>query len=172
RFPAACRMGKKKRCALVDMVTYQDVEWLIWPKQCHSLAALPPSSGHTMVACFRPKRAKKAVSTQTGRSAKMDSLLSAPSEQRHKDNVAPLVPEPTAVTARLDGRMHDFDSWFASATMAAQPIDATAEETCPAPGAEPPSVEMPIQNAAPQPTAYIQPAQLPSPAASKLMDQL
>jgi len=103
----------------------------------------------------------------------MDSLLSAPSEQRHKDNVAPLVPEPTAVTARLDGPMQDFDGWFASATMAAaQPIDATAEETCPAPCAESPSVEMPIQNAAPQPTADIQPPQLPSPAASKLMDQL
>ena len=69
----------------------------------------------------------------------MDSLLSPPNEQRHKDNVAPLVPEPTAVTARLDGPMHDFDGWFASATMALQPIDATAEETCPAP-----SVEMPI----------------------------
>jgi flagellin-like hook-associated protein FlgL len=159
------------------MVTYQDVEWLIWPKQCHSLAALPPSSGHTLVACFRPKRAKKAFSTQTGRSAKMDSLLSAPSEQRHRDNVAPLVPEPTAVTARLDGPMHDFDGWFAAATIAAQPIDAAAEESCPAPTveaprAEPPSVEIPIQNATPLPTADIQPPQLPSPTASKLMDQL
>src|SRR5215469_1557002 len=50
----------KKGCALVDMITYQDVEWLIWPKQCHSLAALPPLSGHTVVACFRPKRAKNS----------------------------------------------------------------------------------------------------------------
>ena len=36
----------------------------------------------------------------------MDSLLSPPNEQRHKDNVAPLVPEPTSVTARLDGPIH------------------------------------------------------------------
>src|SRR5215475_15106376 len=50
----------EKRCALVDLITYQDGEWLIWPKQCHSLAALPPSSGHTVVACFRPKRAKNS----------------------------------------------------------------------------------------------------------------
>src|SRR5215831_12943135 len=165
----------KKRCALVDMITYQDVEWLIWPKQCHSLAALPPLSGHTVVACFRPKRAKTAVSTQTGWSAKMDSLLSPPNEQRHKDpneqhhkdNVAPLVPEPTTVTARLDGPMQDFDGWFASATMAPQPIDATAEETCPAP-----SAEMPIQNEAVRPTFDIHPPQVPSEAASKLMDQL
>jgi hypothetical protein len=97
----------------------------------------------------------------------MDSLLSPPNEQRHKDNVAPLVPEPTAVAARLDGPMHDFDGWFASATMAPQPIDATAEETCPAP-----SVEMPIQNEAPQSTPDIRPPQAPSAAASKLMDQL
>jgi len=97
----------------------------------------------------------------------MDSLLSPPNQQRHKDNVAPLVPEPTAVTARLDGPMQDFDGWFASATMALQPIDATAEETCPAP-----SVEMPIQNEAVQPTPDIHPPQVPSAPASKLMDQL
>src|SRR5215468_2882721 len=48
----------QKRCAIFDLITYQDVEWLIWPKQCHSLAALPPLSGHTVMACFRPKRAK------------------------------------------------------------------------------------------------------------------
>jgi len=104
---------------------------------------------------------------QTGWSAKMDSLLSPPNEQRHKDNVAPLVPEPTTVTARLDGPMQDFDGWFASATMAPQPIDATAEETCPAP-----SAEMPIQNEAVRPTFDIHPPQVPSEAASKLMDQL
>jgi chemotaxis protein histidine kinase CheA len=63
--------------------------------------------------------------------------------------------------------MQDFDGWFASATMALQPIDATAEETCPAP-----SVEMPIQNEAVQPTPDIHPPQVPSAAASKLMDQL
>jgi len=97
----------------------------------------------------------------------MDSLLSPPNEQRHKDNVAPLVPEPTAVTARLNGPMHDFDGWFASAEIAPQTIDAAAEESCPAP-----SAEMPIQNAAPQPTPDIHPPQLPSAAASKLMDQL
>jgi len=105
----------------------------------------------------------------------MDSLLSPPNEQRHKDpneqrhkdNVAPLVPEPTTVTARLDGPMQDFDGWFASATMAPQPIDATAEETCPAP-----SAEMPIQNEAVRPTFDIHPPQVPSAAASKLMDQL
>jgi len=97
----------------------------------------------------------------------MDSLLSPPNEQRHKDNVAPLVPEPTAVTARLDGPMHDFDGWFASAEIAPQTIDAAAEESCPAP-----SAEMPIQNVAPHPTPDIHPPQLPSAAASKLMDQL
>ena len=74
----------------------------------------------------------------------MDSLLSPPNEQRHKDNVAPLVPEPTAVTARLDGPIHDFDGWFASASMAPEAIDASAEESCPAP-----TVEVPIQNTAP-----------------------
>src|SRR5262249_61429612 len=52
---------------------------------------------------------KTAVSTQTGRSVKMDSLLSPPNEQRPKDNVAPLVPEPTAVTARLSAPMPHFD---------------------------------------------------------------
>src|SRR5215468_4798899 len=102
----------------------------------------------------------------------MDSLLSPPNEQRHKDNVAPLVPEPTAVTARLDGPIHDFDGWFAAATMAPQPIDATAEETCPAPGVASTSVEMPIESEAQQPTPDIAPPQLPSAAASKLMDQL
>ncbi len=70
----------------------------------------------------------------------MDSLLSPPNEQRHKDNVAPLVPEPTSVTARLDGPIHDFDGWFASATMAPEAIDASAEESCPAP-----TVEVPVQ---------------------------
>src|SRR5262249_41299985 len=85
---------------------------------------------------------------------------------------APLVPEPTAVTARLDGPIHDFDGWFAAATMAPQPIDATAEETCPAPGVEPPIVEMPIESEAAQPTPDIAPPQLPSAAGSKLMDQL
>src|SRR5262249_23710506 len=166
----------KKRCALVDLITYQDVEWLIWPKQCHSLAALPPLSCHMVMACFRPKRAKTAVSTQTGWSAKMDSLLSAPNEQRHKDNDAPLVPEPTAVTARLDGPMHDFDGWFPAATMAPQAIDATAEETCPPPSIESASVEMPIasvempiESEAQQPTPDIPPPQVPSAAASKLM---
>lgn len=69
----------------------------------------------------------------------MDSLLSPPNEQRHKDNVAPLVPEPTVVTARLDGPIYDFDGWFASATMAPEAIDASAEESCPAP-----TVEVPI----------------------------
>lgn len=47
--------------ATADVTTYQDVAWQIWPKQCHSLASLLPSSRHTMVACFRPSRAKKAV---------------------------------------------------------------------------------------------------------------
>ena len=49
----------------------------------------------------------------------MDSLLSPPNDQRHKKDVAPLVPGPTAVTARLDGPVHDFDGWFASAAMCA-----------------------------------------------------
>src|SRR4029077_17002839 len=93
---------------------------------------------------FSPQTSQKQLfSTQTGWSAKMDSLLSPPNEQRHKDNVAPLVPEPTAVTARLGGPMQDFDGWFASATMALQPNEATAEETRPSP-----SVQMPIQNEA------------------------
>jgi len=102
----------------------------------------------------------------------MDSLLSAPNEQRHTDNDAPLVPGPTAVTARLDGPMHDFDGWFAAATMAPQAIDATAEETCPPPSIESASVEMPIESEAQQPTPDIPPPQVPSAAASKLMDQL
>src|SRR5262249_29189159 len=97
----------------------------------------------------------------------MDSLLSSPSEQRHKDNVAPLVPEQTAVSARLDGPMHDFDGWFAAAEIAPQTIDVAAEESCPAP-----SAETPIQTAAPQPAPDIHPPQLPTAAASKLMDQL
>ena len=69
----------------------------------------------------------------------MDSLLSPPNDQRHEKDVVPLVPGPTAVSARLDGPVHDFDGWFASAAIAPQPIDASAEESCPAP-----SVEMPI----------------------------
>lgn len=97
----------------------------------------------------------------------MDSLLSPPNEQRHKDNVAPLVPEPTSVTARLDGPIHDFDGWFASATMAPEAIDASAEESCPAP-----TVEVPVQKETLQPTPDIEPPQVPSATASKLMDQL
>lgn len=97
----------------------------------------------------------------------MDSLLSPPNDQRHEKDVVPLVPGPTAVSARLDGPVHDFDGWFASAAIAPQPIDASAEESCPAP-----SVEMPIPDETPQPTPDIHPPQVPSPAASKLMDQL
>ena len=97
----------------------------------------------------------------------MDSLLSPPNDQRHEKDVVPLVPGPTAVSAQLDGPVHDFDGWFASAAIAPQPIDASAEESCPAP-----SVEMPIPGETPQPTPDIHPPQVPSPAASKLMDQL
>ena len=38
----------------------------------------------------------------------MDSLLSPLKDQRHKEDVAPLVPGPTAVTARLGGPLQDF----------------------------------------------------------------
>jgi chemotaxis protein histidine kinase CheA len=97
----------------------------------------------------------------------MDSLLSPPNEQRHKDDVAPLVPGSAPVTARLESPIRDFDGWFAAAAIAPQPIDASAEESCPAP-----SVEMPIADETPHPAPDIHPPQVPSPAASKLMDQL
>ena len=97
-FPSGCRPAARRTEPKVQgksqKPTYQDVEWLIWPKQCHSLAALPPSSRHTMVACFfGPTEPKTAVFTQTGWSAKW-ILAESPNDQRHEKDVVPACPAP------------------------------------------------------------------------------
>jgi chemotaxis protein histidine kinase CheA len=153
--------------ATAKVITYQDVAWQIWPKQCHSLASLPPSSCHTMLACFRPNRAKKLFSHAIKLERQMDSLLSPPKDQRHKEDIAPLVPGPTAVTARLGGPLQDSDGWFAAAAMSPQPVDVSAEESCPAP-----SFETSARNESPPPAPDIHPPQVPSAKTSELIDQL
>lgn len=97
----------------------------------------------------------------------MDSLLSPPKDQDHKEDAAPLVPGPTAVTARLGGPLQDSDSWFASAAMSPQPVDVSAEESCPAP-----SVETFARNESPPPAPDTHPPQMPSAKTSELIDQL
>jgi hypothetical protein len=43
-----------------DFAAQSDAEGQIWPKQCHLLAALPPSSCHTMMASFGTTEPKKS----------------------------------------------------------------------------------------------------------------
>jgi hypothetical protein len=51
--PASIECGRGGPSALtVDFAAANNTEWLIWPKQCHWLAALLPSSCHTLMACF------------------------------------------------------------------------------------------------------------------------
>jgi hypothetical protein len=97
----------------------------------------------------------------------MDSLLSPPNDQRHKKDVAPMMPGPTAVTARLGGPLQDSEGWFASAAMSPQPVDVSAEESCPAP-----TVETTPDIAPPQLSPEIQPAQAPSATTFELISQL
>lgn len=97
----------------------------------------------------------------------MDSLLSPPNDQRHKKDVAPMMPGPTAVTARLGRPLQDSEGWFASAAMSPQPVDVSAEESCPAP-----TVETTPDIAPPQLSPEIQPAQAPSATTFELISQL
>jgi hypothetical protein len=134
----------------------------IWPKECHWLAPLLPSSGHTTVASFGTAESGSFFNAGWP----MDSLQSPPNNQRNRDNIDPSGTAPTAVKDRPAGLTGDPDFWYASPTIA-ENVDPAAEETCPAPGAEPPA-----RNELPQPAPAIQPAQAPSAAAFELMDQL
>src|SRR5262245_3124703 len=96
----------------------------------------------------------------------MDSLQSPPNNQRNRDNFDLSGTAPATVKGRPGGLTGDPDFWYASPTIA-ENVDPAAEETCPAPGAEPPA-----RNELPQPVPGIQPAQAPSAAAFELMDQL
>ncbi len=97
----------------------------------------------------------------------MDSLLSPLKDQRHKEDVAPLVPGPTAVTARLGGPLQDSDGWFAAAAMSPQPVDVSAEESCPAP-----TLETSARSEAPPTAPDNHPPKVPSAKTTELIDQL
>jgi hypothetical protein len=98
----------------------------------------------------------------------MDSLLSPLTDQRHKDDIAKLVSGPSATKARPGTPTHDPHSWHVASGMTPEPIDASAEETCPAPTGP----QVPAHEEAPELAPAIEVAQAPSATTFELMNQL
>jgi chemotaxis protein histidine kinase CheA len=98
----------------------------------------------------------------------MDSLLSPLTDQRHKDDIAKLVSGPSATKARPGKPTHDPHSWHVASGMTPEPIDASAEETCPAPTGP----QVPAHEEAPELAPAIEVAQAPSATTFELMNQL
>lgn len=96
----------------------------------------------------------------------MDSLQSLPSDQRHRDEFVSLVPGPAAAKTWPAEPMWGPDGQYVL-TAVPELIDVSAEETCPAPGAQ-----LSAQDDAPQLESAVQTAQAPSATTFELMNQL
>jgi hypothetical protein len=122
-----------------------------------------------MLACFdvsstkKPRRSFNAIEV----GVPMDSLQSERNEQCLKQDMVALVLEPIAMQVRPNGTARATDEQADSITLLPQCVDATAEETCPAP-----TVQMTAQDGAPQLAPAIPTARAPSATAFELMTQL
>jgi hypothetical protein len=93
----------------------------------------------------------------------MDSSQALLNERRPKDDIVPVLPWPqTTAKARRDEPKAPSDP----ATVSPEPIDVTAEETCPAPGPQAPALD------ALRREPGLVPTQAPSAATFELMNQL
>src|SRR5262249_23522720 len=138
------------------------VNWLIWPRECHGLAALPPSYRHTTVAFFNTAEPRMALHRVVEAGRVMDSSQALLNERRQKDDIVPVLPWPQTAKARRD----EPRVWSDSTTVSPEPIDVTAEETCPAPGPQAPAEGVLRKEPA------LAPTQAPSATTFELMNQL
>src|SRR5262245_65917020 len=89
----------------------------------------------------------------------MDSSQALLNERRQKDDIVPVLPWPATANARRDGPR----AWSDPTTISPEPVDVTAEETCPAPGPQAPAPDVPRKEPA------LAPAQAPSATTFELM---
>ena len=166
RTPTGATTDRKAPCE-VDLVTYQDGEMANLAKTM-PLACCPPafvlshggglfSTQTSEKSCFYANRLER----QNGfffQSAKRATPQGQCRASRARTNGSD-------GSARWP--IYDFDGWFASATMAPE-----ASTLRPKRAARRRLLKCPIQKEALQPTPDIEPPQVPSATASKLMDQL